>query len=252
MRSRPEFFYDFNPITFSLKEAIINHPKTTMNTTMKLFNNTIVALILFIFAAGMTACSDNSTGVDPAEESNVEVRTVEELHAPADRENPDSMPFVYFSLISGETVSAEQAEANPESWDIGIRGTEIIVNSGASGSGEAGAIMLDIPFEQVDMAPSSGYETDTEDEYAINGWYTYTGGGSPAHAVIAKEDMTIVLRTADGQHYAKMQIMSYYKNNPDYDSEEFADLGTRGQMFPSQYYTFRFATQMTEGLRELN
>lgn len=220
---------------------------------MTMLKKSLIILIAFALTAVLSACSDSSTGVDPAEESNVETRTVEDLHAPYDRENPDSTPFVYFSLRSGETITAQQAEAEPESWDIGIRGTEIIVNSGVSGPGEAGAVVLDVPFEQVDIAPSTGYETDSEDAYAISGWYTYNdGNASPAHAILAKEDVTIVLRTADGQHYSKMHIMSYYKNNPDYDSEEFANLGTRAQMFPSQHYSFRFATQMTEGLRDLN
>lgn len=220
---------------------------------MNMLKRSLLILIAVSLTAALSACSDSSTGVDPVDESDVETKTVEDLHAPYDRENPDSTPFVYFSLRSGETITAQQAEAEPESWDIGIRGTEIIVNSGISGSGQAGAVVLDVPFEQVEMAPSSGYETDSEDAYAIDGWYTYNdGNASPAHAILAREDVTIVLRTADGQHYSKLHIMSYYKNTPDYGSEEFANLGTRAQMFPSQYYSFRFATQMTEGLRDLN
>jgi hypothetical protein len=156
---------------------------------------------------------------------------------------------VYFSLKTGETVDA--AEADTENWDIAFRGTSILVNSGTSGPGEAGAIMLDVEFDNVEIAPSDGYSVDSDEQTAITGsggWYTYTGNGNPAHAVISQDDVTIVLKTADGNHYAKMHIMSYYEDNPDTSTEEFASFQTRPA---SQYYTFKYALQQTEGLREL-
>lgn len=196
-----------------------------------------------------SACSETTTGVDDEPVSEIEIQTVENLHAPADRSNPDAFLYVYFNLRTGETVDAGQADT--ENWDIAFRGTSLIVNSGTNGPGEAGALLLDIEFENVEIAPSDGYRQDTEEEPAITGnggWYTYTGNGNPPHAVITHDDTTIILKTADGKHYAKLHIMSYYKDNPDYDSEEFANLETRPD---SQYYTFRYAIQMTEGLRGL-
>lgn len=211
-------------------------------------NKTALFLLL---ASGiiLNACSEATSALEDEVLSNIEVNTVEDLHAPFDRSNPDSTPFVYFNLRTGETVSADQADS--ENWDIAFRGTTIITNSGVNGPGQSGAIMLDVAFDEVTIAPSDGYKEDTEENTAITGsggWYTYTGEGNPPRAVIAHEDVTIVLRTAGGNNYAKLHIMSYYKGNPDYDSEEFANLQTRPA---SQHFTFRYVIQLTEGLRDL-
>lgn len=200
---------------------------------------------VLLFAA---ACSESSVGVEEPV-SEIDIQTVENLHAPADRSNPDAFPYVYYNLRTGSTVDADQAET--DNWDIAFRGTSVIVNSGSSGPASAAALMLDIAFDDVELAPSEGYRQDTEEEPAIKGsggWYTYTGNGNPPFAVISHDDKTIILKTADGNHYAKLQIMSYYKDNPEYDSEDFVSLETRPD---SQYFTFRYAIQMTEGLRDL-
>jgi hypothetical protein len=214
-----------------------------------MFKSTLRNIKLFLILLIASACSDSTTGVEDEPVSEIEIQTVENLHAPADRSNPDAFPYVYFNIRTGETVDAVQAET--ENWDIAFRGSSVIVNSGTSGPGQAGAILLDIEFEKVEIAPSDGYRQDSEEEPAITGnggWYTYTGNGNPPFAVITHDDTTIILKTADGNHFAKLHIMSYYKDNPNYDSEEFANLQTRPA---SQYYTFRYAIQMTEGLRDL-
>jgi hypothetical protein len=48
-----------------------------------------------------------------------------------------------------------------------------------------------------------------------------------------------VIKTADGK-YAKVEMISYYKGNPNTTTAAFADLATRPT---SRYYTFRFAYQ---------
>ncbi len=197
----------------------------------------------------LSSCSDNTTGADDELISEIEVQTVEDLHAPFDRENPEASAFVLFNLRTGETVDNDQAES--DNWDIGFRGTSIIVNSGSSGPGSAGAIMLDVAFDEVEIAPSEGYRQDSDNEPAITGsggWYTYTGEGNPPRAVISHDDTTIILITADNKHYVKLNIMSYYKGNPDYNTEEFANFRTRPE---SQFFTFQYAIQLAEGLRDL-
>lgn len=210
--------------------------------------NHILLVFTFLFIA--VSCSDNTTGNNEEPPgSEIEVNQIEDLHAPADRTDPNPS-YVLFSLKTGDVVASEDsASAN---WDIGFSGSSVIVNSGVSGPGAAGAILLNVPFDQVEIAPTDGYGVDTDEESAIqglDGWYIYTGTeGSPAHAILAKEDVTILIKTADENHYAKVQIQSYYQGNPETDTAEFASLGTRP---PSQYYTFQYAIQMTDGLRDL-
>src|SRR6056297_3131929 len=210
--------------------------------------NILLTLSISLFVL-ISACSDSMTGTEDEMVSEIDIQTIENLHAPFDRDNPDASPFIYFSLESGEVV--ESSEADTKNWDIAFRGTSILVNSGSSGPGKAGAIMLDVEFNNVEIAPTVGYSVDSEDEPAISGsggWYTYTGNGNPAHAVIAQDDVTIILKTAGGNHYAKMHIMSYYEDSPDTSTDDFANFQTRPE---SQYYTFKYALQQTEGLREL-
>lgn len=80
------------------------------------------------------------------------------------------------------------------------------------------------------------------------GWYTYTGTSEPMHAVFPNENETYVLKTADGNHYVKFDIITYYQGNPDTSTEAFANLQTRPD---GGYFTFDYVVQLEEGLREL-
>ena len=197
----------------------------------------VLGLLLF------TSCDDNSSGPDEPE-PEVEVNTVADINADGQ--------YAYFSLRTGELIDA--ADSASTNWDIAFNSTTILVNSGVSGPGSGGAIILDVPFESVSMAPSEGYAVDGEETLAIptgsgNGWYNYTGPqGNPPHAVFPLPDKTIVVKTADGNHYAKFEIITYYKGNPDTSSDEFVNNPFGRE---ESYYTFRYAIQVTEGLRDL-
>lgn len=175
--------------------------------------------------------------------SNAESQLIEDLPALG-----DDGSYTLFSLKEGTVVT----DSASTSWDIGFRGTTLIFNSNASGPGEGGAILLDLSFDEVVLAPSEGYQVDTEEAYAIStgsgtGWYNYTGEGFPPFAILPRENVTIVVRTAGGNNYAKLEILSYYKGNPDPSSDTFVNIQTRSA---SRYYTFRYVVQQTEGLRE--
>lgn len=207
---------------------------------MKLTNTLLLSLIMAMIS--LTACDDSSTGTEEPT-SDVEIQQVEDLEATG--ENGE---FTFFSLRTGQQV--EHADSASADWDVAFKESEIIFNSGDSGPGSAGVLALDLDFDQVEIAPSEGYEVDGE-ELAIpaennNGWYTYTGNSNPPHAMLPKEDYTIVVKTGDGNHYAKVEILSYYKGNPDTSSDEFVN-----DRPDPRFYTFRYAIQQTEGLREL-
>lgn len=209
------------------------------------------SLSLPLLAAGLllifNACSDSSTGPED-NESQLEVRTAADIPANPGAERGDPADFTFYDLQSGEIVADEDSATTI--WDLAFSSTTILTNSGISGSGEGGAVILDVPFENIDIAPSEGYNTDAETSLAIptgdeNGWYNYTGTDqNPNHAILPIENKTIVVRTGDGDHYAKVRILSYYKGNPEITSD---------MQFPpanDRYYTFEYAVQMNE-TREL-
>ena len=123
--------------------------------------------------------------------------------------------WAYFSFASGDVVDVADAE-NSEAWDIGFQITKVKLNSGVSGPGMGGVVMLtDTTFEAVTVAPEEGYLSDTEDTLAIvpqseKGWYIYTG--PPAHWILPLEDRVFVIKAADGT-FAKVRFVGYYKDN---------------------------------------
>jgi hypothetical protein len=194
-------------------------------------------LIAAAFTLLFTACDDSTTGPDGGgEESQIETHTVADIST-GERGNAK---IAYYSLRENSLV---QDSASTD-WDIAFSRTTIYTNSEASGPGEAGAIVLDQSFDGTTQAPSTGFAVDTSaTSLAIptgssNGWYNYNRS---THLITPIEDKTTVLRTADGGHYAKLKILSYYKGNPDLSSDEFAN---NAEDYPSGHYTFEYSIQL--------
>ncbi|MCF0061257.1 HmuY family protein [Dyadobacter chenwenxiniae] len=143
--------------------------------------------------------------------------------------NANTQPYAYFSLGKGKDVAA--SEAKTASWDIAFSKTTIAVNSGSSGPGQAGALVVEQPFEAITEAPKDGYKSDHDDTFAIpggsgNSWYKYD---MSVHAIRTIPGRTLLVKTSDGK-YAKVQIISYYKGAPEEVPTE-----------ESSYITFRYA-----------
>lgn len=203
------------------------------------------ALIALALAFTVSSC-DNSTGVDGSE---LDEQMAKDIPANAEAERGAPQDFTFYDLSEGEIVADEDSASTQ--WDIAFSSTTILTNSGTSGPGQGGAVILDVPLEQVDTAPSQGYDVDTENSLAIptgsgNGWYNYTGNNEPQNAILPLPEKTLVFRTANG-NYVKVDILSYYKGNPDTSTDEFANMQSRP---PSRYYTFRYVIQ-TDGSRDL-
>lgn len=207
-----------------------------------------LTLIAAALAFTLTACSDDSnTGPDP-NESQLETHTVEDLNTGyGGRTAPNDT--VYYSLRENNIV--DKSDSVSTQWDVAFSSTSIYTNSGNSGPGNGGAIVLDQSFDATVTAPPEGYAIDTTaTSLAIprgsdNGWYHYN---ESTHIVTPIEGKTIVIRTSDGEHYAKMKIISWYKGNPDVSSDEF---NNNPDDYPSGFYTFEYAIQLNES-RELN
>ncbi len=143
--------------------------------------------------------------------------------------------FTLFSIRDGSIVS--NSDSLTTKWDIGFAGTTIITNSGVRGPGQGGAIILkDVDFNSVTEAPETGYRIENSlTDLAIptgsgNGWYNYD---PQTHVVSPIPGRVIIIRTADGK-YAKLQIISYWKGNPQpIDPYQYKE----------RYYTFKYVYQ---------
>lgn len=210
--------------------------------TMIKIKSFLSALLLFTTAVTFTSCNEDDPTPDP-----VVSTTISNLAAdPSTGFNPttgapigSTGKFTFFSFKTGAVVNNTDSATNK--WDLGFRGTTIIVNSPTSGPGTSVVQIVSGIFDELNDAPADGYKSDDKNatiKYAIptgsgNGWYTATGG-APGTPTIVKTiaGKIIVVKTADGR-YAKMEILSYYKDAPP------SPTGTE----PSRYYTFRYVYQ---------
>ena len=193
-------------------------------------------LLLFVISSTLlfTACDDsNNSGPD---NFTGEFLTATDIQAGQDG-------FTFFNLRTGQVV----ADSNSTDWDLGFKdaGFEIfiITNSGTRGPGEGGGILLDVAYDDIAEVPADeDFVVESAASYAINpapdGWWIYTATFlEPNHAVLPKTPHTILVRNADGDSYAKIEILSYYEGNPATTTPGFANLQTRPS---SGYFTFKY------------
>ncbi|WP_184548810.1 HmuY family protein [Mucilaginibacter sp. FT3.2] len=176
----------------------------------------------------LASCSKNNNTPTPVT-SKLTTKTVADLDG--------SAGTVYYSLATGAQITGADTATNK--WDIKFKSTSIFVNSGTSGTGTTQAQVVSSSFETLLTAPADGYKADATGANAITGWYTYTATTEPQHAILTVPGKILVIKTSTGS-YAKVEILSYYKGNPNTTTATFADLTTRPA---SKFYTFRFAYQ---------
>jgi hypothetical protein len=201
----------------------------------------LLFLFLPLLCFLVSSCSEDSVvEPPPPSASTMTVDTIKNL-------NGDTLStgrFTYFSLSTKSEVTGADTVSNK--WDIAFRGTTIWINGGSVRFGIGGAIAAGAPvysgiypltnFDTISAAPVSGYGLDNSNtNLAIptgsgNGWYTYDAAANYIQAI---PGVVLLIKTGDGK-YAKLEILSYYKNStPD------------PMPFPTnfRFYTFRFTYQ---------
>lgn len=194
----------------------------------------IILTLTVVSALIFTSCSNS----DEETILQVEAKTVTNLHAPQNSDYTVSPPvisgeYTKFSFKEGSIVTGND-------WDIAFRGLKIIVNGGnkynssdndePSRTGNASLTVVNNTFNGVTEAPdNTEFNQDSENLYALNvdgdSWYTYNG---QTHIVSANAGTIIVVKTSEG-NYAKMEIVSYYKD------------GDNSLQENARYYTFNYA-----------
>ena len=201
--------------------------------------------VLLLLAVGLVACDSTTPGVDP--EPDLPLTRVEDLPADPPVSTGQGRPtgtgrYTLFSLRDSSIVLRSsipnRADSASTQWDIAFQSTNILINGGTSGPGDGAAYVARAAFEAVDAVDTSELITDDAETGAFaippgsgNGWYNY----NPETRVVSPiPGRTIVVRTADGEAYAKIRILSYYEGAPDNPAESDA---------PSRHYTFEYVLQ---------
>ncbi|HKL89015.1 MAG TPA: HmuY family protein [Salinibacter sp.] len=201
---------------------------------------TILAVFFIGGALVLTGC--DSAGVDGDEnEEDAPLQTirVEDLPADPDTTSGPGRPqgysqFAFFNLRDSSLVlrsdNENRADSASTDWDIGFQSINVVVNGGSQGPGQGAAYVAKKAFQEVDEV-----NTDSLDGHIVEDWYTYNANGN--NIIRPKPGRTLVVRTADGDAYAKLRILSYYEGAPENPAESDAE---------SRYYTFEYMIQ-TDG-----
>jgi hypothetical protein len=199
---------------------------------------TLKLLFLSFLIISLSSCSDDDEPL-----LDVVSNKVTNFHAPqaGGMGQPITGEFAKFSFATGV-----QSSSSTE-WDIGFRGTTIIVNGGAATgtadeptrNGQGGAYVASGTMASVLDVDTTKFKQDASSALAIttgsgNGWYTYNG---QSHVISPTPGKILVFKTHDGL-YAKIEILSYYKDSPA-SPNAFTD--------PSRYYTFNYIYQPNKG-----
>ena len=124
--------------------------------------------------------------------------------------------YTLVSLRDSARVVPETDSATTR-WDLGFRGTAVIINGGTSGPGAAVGVVVEREFDTVDDAllDAVAYRRDGESPCPSgafravcpgsgNGWFR-DGGDGPEPI----PNRTLLLRLADGRGYAKVEFQGY-------------------------------------------
>lgn len=209
--------------------------------------NTLKILTVITLLISLSSCSSD----DNPQQMDLESNTVSNLHAPQEggidpntgQPLPISGEFTKFDFATGASTTSETE------WDIAFRGSAIIVNGGQSlgttdepeRSGNAAAYVASGTLAAVETVDISSFNQDSTEGYAIvtgsgNGWYTYNPSNN---TIVPTPGKILVFKTRDGK-YAKVEILSYYRDAPEVITPEIAANDSR-------YFTFNYIFNPNEG-----
>jgi len=148
--------------------------------------------------------------------------------------------YTLYSLENNKVI--DNTDSATAKWDIGFRGTTIIINGGNSGPGAGGAFVYVGTYSDLATIPTdSTFRVDNAPvSYAIktgsgNGWYSYNGA---TQLITPIPGRVMVIRTATGR-YAKIEILNYYKGGVTPD----ATASDNDKLTKQRFYTFRYTYQ---------
>ncbi len=198
---------------------------------------TIKILAILALFIGFSSCKED----DEPEVLQIETESVSNLYAPqlGGQGQPISGDYTKFDFASG-AISISDTE-----WDIAFRGTDIIINGGVSfgttdepeRTGEGAAYLATGTMASVVSVNESSLEQDSVNGHVLDTWYTYSG--PPNHIIAPTAGKILVIKTRNGK-YAKIEIMSYYKDAPEVITTDIATNDAR-------YFTFNYVYQPNDG-----
>ncbi|TAH14381.1 MAG: hypothetical protein EAZ12_00785 [Sphingobacteriia bacterium] len=202
-------------------------------------------IIFIALIISLASCSKDTATVNS---NNTPVSSVTVNNFAADTIiglTPQGIPFgagkySFYSLETNKSVPSSDSATTK--WDLGFRGTSIIINGGNSGPGMGSGFVFVGLYNNLSTIPAdSTFKVDNAPtSYAITagsnrGWFVYDAINNLVNPIPGR---VLVIRTASGK-YAKVEILSYYKGGvtPPASASDAIKLNEQ------RYYTFRFTYQ---------
>ncbi|TAF98812.1 MAG: hypothetical protein EAZ44_10960 [Cytophagia bacterium] len=197
-------------------------------------------IFVFILLGSILLAACNKKNDEPTANPTLQTQTVSNLAADPTTNTGTGQPqpatgkFTLYSLANKAIVPNTDSTTNK--WDIGFRGTTIIVNGGTIRTGQGGAYIFTGLFDELTTIPANQvFNTDqSTTQLAIAtgsgmGWYNYNPAQNWISPIAGK---ILVIRTGDGK-FAKVEILNYYRDSPSSPSPSAI----------SRYYSFRYVYQ---------
>ena len=178
---------------------------------------------MFLLATILITGCDSNSAIDDSDQLSDTIRVSDLAVDPfvgfVDGRPVGTGAFTYFSLLENKVIS--ETDSSSTKWDIALQGTTLRVNRGLSGPGNGAVQIIDGLFEEILLAPESGWKVETVSAPAITpgsgaGWYNY----NPATMVISPVPGRVILVRTAGGLYSKLRILSYYKGMPETPTAE--------------------------------
>jgi len=198
--------------------------------------NTYFISVFMLSVAFLASCiKDDSNKVVPVETKTYKnLAAAPTVNATTGQPQAPTSKFTLFSLRTGEVIA--NTDSTTDKWDLGFRGTTIIVNGGAIRTGKGGVFLFTGLFDELkEVSTTAVFAVDeSTTKLAIapasgQSWYNYN---ALANVISPIPGRVLVVRTGDGK-FAKVEILSYYKDAP----------ATPDQTSVSRHYTFRYVVQ---------
>ncbi len=188
----------------------------------------LAALSLLAFSACDSTSDSGGVTIEAQTVTNVAADPNTGLDATTGRPTGARGRYTLYSLRENKVIANSDSATNK--WDIGFQSSTIIANTGAKGPGQGGILLRVGAFQDLTVAPDTTYGASVSGTQ----WYDYN---TATNIISPKAGRTFVLRTGDGKQYAKLRLLSYYKN-------QVASTDPTA----SRYYSFEYVLQ-TDGSR---
>lgn len=216
-------WYNYNPSTHHITARDVVYVISTLAgdyykiQLLSYYNDDSVSGHISFDIASVSAPSDEADGCYNGGELYTNVTNLTDSAANAVTvDASDSSEYVYFDLELGSQVYPCNV-SNSTIWDIGFSRTNIIINSGVSGSGSVQAGATDTAFDSLAAAGDLALNSDATADTLVfattpvatasgdAGWYNYN---FTTHQITVR-DTRYVIQTNEGNFF-KLELTGYY------------------------------------------